>query len=120
LLPAYVGTEPDVIDAFFVVFRFAIDHCVVRLKATFGLVNRLAVPPFAIGGGDAEVQSGGAVCHEIPLNPILRIRGTLTVFSNRNRSKIVTSSRNPHVWLRFENWRREWDSNLLENVVSTT
>jgi hypothetical protein len=59
----------------------------------------------------AVLQRCGAVCHEIPLNPILRKQGSLTIFSNRNRSKIVTSSRNPHVWLRFENWRREWDSN---------
>src|ERR1039457_1834044 len=51
--------------------------------------------------GDADVQRCVAVCHEIPLNPILRKQGSLTIFSNRNRSKIVTGSRNPHVWLRF-------------------
>ena len=42
LLFAAIRTEADVVDAFFVVFRFAIDHCVLRLEATLGLVNRLA------------------------------------------------------------------------------
>ena len=85
------------------------------LEATLGQVNGLAVGLPAIGGGDADVQRCGAVCHEIPLNPNTAKQGAFTIFSNRNRSKIVTSSRNPHVWLRFENWRREWDSILALN-----
>ena len=71
LLLAAVRTEADVVDAFFVVFRFAIDHCVLRLEATLGLVNGLAERVSAVLG-DADVQRCGAVCHEIPLNPILR------------------------------------------------
>jgi hypothetical protein len=42
------------------------------LEATLGLVNGLAVGLPAIGSGDADVERCGAVCHEIPLNPILR------------------------------------------------
>jgi hypothetical protein len=70
-LPAAVRTEADVIDAFFVVFRFAIDHRVLRLEATLGLVNGLAERAFTVLG-DADVQRCGTVCHEILLNPILR------------------------------------------------
>jgi len=44
----------------------------LRLKATLGLVDGLAVGLPAVGSGDADVQRCGAVCHEIPLNPILR------------------------------------------------
>jgi hypothetical protein len=40
-LLAAVRTEADVIDAFFVVLRVAIDYCVLRLEATLGLVNGL-------------------------------------------------------------------------------
>ena len=35
--------------------RFAIDHCILSLEATLGLVSSLAVPPLAVGGRDADV-----------------------------------------------------------------
>jgi hypothetical protein len=62
------------------------DRCVLRLEATLGLGNGRAVGlPAAIGSGDADVQRCGAVCHEIPLNPMLRSKGLFTIFSNRGR-----------------------------------
>jgi hypothetical protein len=70
-LLAAVRTEAEVVDTFFVVFRFAIDHCVLRFEPTLGVVNGLAERASAVLG-DADVQRCGAVCHEIPLNPILR------------------------------------------------
>jgi hypothetical protein len=84
----------------------------LRLEVTLGLMSGLAVPPLAVNSRDADVQRSGAVCREIARNPNTANRGTLTIFSNRNRSKIVPSARNQHVWLRFRNWRREWDSNF--------
>ncbi|MGA7687259.1 MAG: hypothetical protein WCC32_03695 [Terriglobales bacterium] len=93
-----VHTEADVVDTFFVVFRFAIDHCVLRLEATLGLVNGLAERAFAVLG-DADVQRCGAACHEKSPDSQYCESRDFTIFSNRNRSKIVTSSRNPHVWL---------------------
>jgi len=72
LLFAAVGSEAKVIDPLFVVLRLAFDHCVLRLEATLGLENGRAVGLPAIGSGDADVQRCVAVCHEIPLNPILR------------------------------------------------
>jgi hypothetical protein len=50
------------------VFGFATDYCVLRLEATLGLVNGLAERASGVLG-DADVQRGGAVCHEIPLMP---------------------------------------------------
>jgi hypothetical protein len=41
-------------------------------------------------------QGCATVCHEIPMNPNTANQGTLTIFSNRNRSKIVTRARNPY------------------------
>jgi hypothetical protein len=49
-----VFTEADVVDTFFVVFRFAIDHRVLRLEATLGLVDGLAKRVSAVLG-DADV-----------------------------------------------------------------
>jgi hypothetical protein len=98
LLLAAVRTEADVVDAFFVVFRFAIDHCVLRLEATLGLVDGLAERAFAVLG-DADVQRCVAVCHEKSPDSQYCESRDFTIFSNRNRAKIVTSSRNPHVWL---------------------
>jgi hypothetical protein len=113
LLLARVPPQADVVDAFFVVLRFAIDHCVLRLEVT-GLVNGLAERASAVLG-DADVQRGGAVCHEIPLKSNTANQGISRFLVTGTGQKIVTGSRNPHVWLRFEYWRREWDSNPLEN-----
>ena len=63
----YVITE-IVIDAFGVVLRLAIDHRDVGLEAALGQVGRLAKPSLAVSGGDAKVQSCGAVRHENPLS----------------------------------------------------
>jgi hypothetical protein len=98
LLFAAVRSEADVVDTFVVMFRFAFDHCVLRLEATLRLVDGLAERAFTVLG-DANVQRCVAVCHEIPLNPNTAKQGNLTIFSNRNRSRIVTGLRNPHVWL---------------------
>ena len=68
LLFAAIRTEADVIDTIFVMFRFAIDHRVLRLEATLGLVDGLAERTSAVLD-DADVQRCSAVCHEIPLNP---------------------------------------------------
>jgi hypothetical protein len=70
LFPA-VRSETKVVDPLLVVLRFAIDHCVLGLEATLRLVNRLAERASAVLG-DADVQRCGAVCYEIPLNPIPR------------------------------------------------
>jgi hypothetical protein len=80
LLFAAVRSEAKVIDPLFVVLRLAFDHCVLRLEATIGLENGRAVGLPAIGSGDADVQRCGAVCHEAPLNPILRNKGPLHDF----------------------------------------
>jgi hypothetical protein len=55
LLFAAIRTEADVVDTIFVMFRFAIDDCTLRLEATLGLVSSLAVPPLAVSGRDADV-----------------------------------------------------------------
>ncbi len=47
-------SEYDV-DTIFVMFSFAIDHCILRLEATLGLVSSLTVPPLAVGGRDADI-----------------------------------------------------------------
>jgi len=60
--------KADVIDAFFVVFRFAIDHRVLRLEATLGLVNGLAERAFTVLVM-RMFSVAVTVCHEIPLSP---------------------------------------------------
>jgi len=77
--------------------RPAIDHRVVGLEAALGQVDGLAKPSLAVFGADAKVQSCGAVRHENPLSSNTAKQGDFTICSNRNRSKVLTDSRNPHI-----------------------
>lgn len=101
LLFAAVRPEADVIHTIFAMLRFSIDHCVLGLEATLGLLNGLAEQAFTVLG-DADVQGCGAACPLDSLESNTAKQGTLAIFSTTNRSKIVTSLRHPHVWPRFE------------------
>jgi pimeloyl-ACP methyl ester carboxylesterase len=48
-------------------------------SAAIASANRLAERVSAVIG-DADVKRCGAVCHETPLNPILRNKGLFTIF----------------------------------------
>jgi hypothetical protein len=69
LLLAAPPPEANVIDALWVMLGPAIDNRVVRLEAALGQVDGLAKRSLAVLGGDAKVQSCGAVGHENPLSP---------------------------------------------------
>ena len=66
---AALPPEANVIDAFWMMLGLAIDNRVEGLEAALGQVNWLAKRSLAVFGGDAKVQSCGAVRHENPLSP---------------------------------------------------
>jgi hypothetical protein len=72
------------------------------VETPFGEVDRLAKGLLAVFGFDPKVQRYSKVCHESPISlntaSIPRRNGNSGA-SNRNPEKIVTGSRNPHVWL---------------------